>query len=296
MKGGSKRRQKAERSKVDFVYSAVRRSKGEFKMRKIHYFLGLVVVFTIFAVFTNVYAIHPDLVAAWTFDEGKGETAEDVTGNGLDGTLIGEPAWVDGVNGSALEIMGTAQYVVVQDSELLHFGEDDFTFMAWVNIDNYDGGNPSGLISKRTMTAGNGQPTLLWVVDNEAFAVEIQMRDDVAGVQILTGEEEVKEKEWHHVAMVKTDNEVIYYVDGVEDTSLDHGLGGSFTAEGFELYIGVHHYGNTWNCSLNGTIDEVGIFKKALMGAEIAALMKSLAPVEAAGKMGTCWGYIKSLY
>jgi len=265
-------------------------------MKKKHCFLSLVTAFAIFAIFTNVQAFHPNLIAAWTFDEGQGETTADATENGHEGTLIGSPTWVDGVNGKALEIMGNTQYVMVEDAEDLHFGEEDFTFMAWVNIDNYGGGTPSGIISKRTMVTGDGQPTLLWVVDNEVSAVEVQIRDDVGAVNILTGEEAIKEGEWHHVAVVKTDKDVTFYVDGIEDMSLDHGLGGSFTAEGHPLYIGVHHYGTTWNCSLNGKLDEVAIFNKALNAVEIASMMQNLTSVEASGKMGTCWGYIKSLY
>jgi hypothetical protein len=265
-------------------------------MRKKYCLFGLITAFTIFATFANVHAFHPNLIAAWTFDEGKGDTTADATGNGHEGTLVGSPNWVDGVNSKALEIMGNAQYVVVEDAEDLHFGEEDFTFMAWVNIDNYNGGTPSGIISKRTMVAGNGQPTILWVVDNEAFAVETQIRDNVGAVNILTGKKTVKEGEWHHVAVVKTDKDVTYYVDGVKDVSMDHGFGGSFTAEGHPLYIGVHHYGNTWNCSLNGKIDEVAVFNKALSGAEIATMMESLASVEASGKVNTSWGYLKSLY
>lgn len=265
-------------------------------MRKKHCFLVLIMVFMILAILANVHAFHPNLIAAWTFDEGNGDTTADATGNGHEGTLFGSPNWVDGVNGRALEIMGSAQYVAVEDAEDLHFGEEDFTFMAWVNIDNYNGGTPSGIISKRTMVAGNGQPTILWVIDNEAFAMEMQIRDNVGAVNILTGKETVKEGEWHHIAAAKTDNDVIYYVDGVKDLSMDHGFGGSFTAEGHPLYIGVHHYGDTWNCSLNGKIDEVAIFNVALNAVEIITIMKNLLFVEASGKISTCWGDLKLLY
>ena len=36
-------------------------------------------------------AAPPGLVGYWTFDEGEGQTAFDSSGNGLDGTLNGDP-------------------------------------------------------------------------------------------------------------------------------------------------------------------------------------------------------------
>ena len=44
-----------------------------------------------------------DLVAHWRFDEGSGTVAIDSSGNGNDGTLKGDPQWVAGMYGAALE-------------------------------------------------------------------------------------------------------------------------------------------------------------------------------------------------
>ncbi|MBU0579479.1 hypothetical protein KJ628_05955, partial [Patescibacteria group bacterium] len=52
-----------------------------------------------------------DLVAHWRFDEGSGTIAADVSGNGNDGTLRGDPRWVAGVIGGALEFDGNGDYV-----------------------------------------------------------------------------------------------------------------------------------------------------------------------------------------
>ena len=55
-------------------------------------------------------AEDPNLVGWWTFDEGEGTVAADLSGNGYDGTVI-DATWVDGLNGSALDT--TAGYVDV---------------------------------------------------------------------------------------------------------------------------------------------------------------------------------------
>jgi hypothetical protein len=50
------------------------------------------------------------LVAAYSFDEGSGGSSADASGNGRTATLIGNPAWVAGRNGSALNFNGTSGY------------------------------------------------------------------------------------------------------------------------------------------------------------------------------------------
>ena len=56
-----------------------------------------------------------DLVGHWTFDEGQGTTAYDSSGNDHHGTLQGDPQWVTGYIGGALELDGTDDYVEVPD-------------------------------------------------------------------------------------------------------------------------------------------------------------------------------------
>ena len=41
-------------------------------------------------------SINDNLVAWWPMDEGSGTTVADVSGNGLDGSLVGSPARADG--------------------------------------------------------------------------------------------------------------------------------------------------------------------------------------------------------
>ena len=172
-------------------------------MRTKHRFLGLIMAFAILTVFTNAHAFEPSLVAAWTFEEGSGETTVDITGNGHDGMVVGEPEWVEGINGKGLKIMDVSQYVLVRDADDLHFEGNDFTFTAWINIDNFDGAFPPCVLSKRSLQDGDGRPSLIWVVGDDANQVELQMRDNEAGIKSLTAETQLEEKKWYHVALVK---------------------------------------------------------------------------------------------
>ena len=77
----------------------------------------LAVIFAIGILMTPSYAeIDPDtIVAYWSFDEGAGKTAEDGSGNVLDGELVGGPSWADGKVAKALEFDGSDDYVEVVD-------------------------------------------------------------------------------------------------------------------------------------------------------------------------------------
>lgn len=49
-----------------------------------------------FDVPTRAFANDGNTVALWHFNEGQGDTTADASGNGLDGTLVNNPTWVDG--------------------------------------------------------------------------------------------------------------------------------------------------------------------------------------------------------
>ena len=53
-----------------------------------------------------------DLVGHWGFDEGSGSVAHDTSGNGHDGTFEGNPQWVAGYFGGALEFDGDSRVEV----------------------------------------------------------------------------------------------------------------------------------------------------------------------------------------
>ena len=79
-------------------------------------------------------AVTEGLVAYWAFDDNDGDTASDSTGNGHDGTLMGDPQWVDGYFGGALEFDQTGDEVNVPYHADLN--QETFTICAWANVDS----------------------------------------------------------------------------------------------------------------------------------------------------------------
>ena len=217
-----------------------------------------------------------DLVAHWRFDETSGTTALDSSGNGLNGTLGGDPQWVAGVIGGALEFDGD-DYVDFGAPAVFDFGTEDFTITAWIKMTATTrgsifaiGGDDGGGI-RYTLAMGEGN-------DNK---LTLTMDDDSSKNQSL-GATVINDGVWHHVVgMIKGDVSLVY-VDGVEDGSID-------LPEGYDLsgvlqhnaYVGAitSNASNTLHAEkfMIGLIDDVRIYDTALTEPEIQAAMKGEA-------------------
>jgi hypothetical protein len=97
--------------------------------KKLIYLISFVLVLGL--VLTGVAkAADPDLVGCWRFDEGSGTTAFDSSGNGNDGTVVGDALWVSGKFGGALEFNGSNTSVV---APFIPLDSRSFTITMWVN-------------------------------------------------------------------------------------------------------------------------------------------------------------------
>ncbi|MFH1724442.1 MAG: LamG-like jellyroll fold domain-containing protein, partial [Elusimicrobiota bacterium] len=73
-------------------------------------------------------------VALWHFDEGAGDVVHDASGNGNDGSILGDPAWTQGKLGYALDYDGVDDFVEVPDSASLSLS-DAITIEFWIYPD-----------------------------------------------------------------------------------------------------------------------------------------------------------------
>ncbi|MHC4700363.1 MAG: hypothetical protein ACYTFQ_07290, partial [Planctomycetota bacterium] len=81
--------------------------------RQLFYLISLVLVLG------TAGSSSADLVAHWKFDTGSGSVAYDTSGNGNDAGFVGDPQWVPGKSGGALEFDGSSDYLEVPFSESL---------------------------------------------------------------------------------------------------------------------------------------------------------------------------------
>ena len=77
-----------------------------------------------------------DLIAHWQFDESSGSIARDISGNAHNGTLKGDPQWVPGRIGGAIQLDGVDDYVDVGSVGIS--GIDQRTITGWAKASTTD--------------------------------------------------------------------------------------------------------------------------------------------------------------
>ncbi|MBC8217378.1 MAG: LamG domain-containing protein [Planctomycetes bacterium] len=221
-----------------------------------------------------------ELVAHWPFDDGSGTVARDVTGNGNDGTLNGDPQWVSGMYGVGLEFDGD-DFVDCGNNDILNFGTNDWTITAWIQTTQID----RGTVFANGGDNGGGVRYTLATHEANADRMTLTTDDDSTKAQAL-GATVVIDGQWYHVAAMRAGTETRVYVNGVLDgtntvpagydlagTSQHNSLIGAMTTHTdgslIKLYIGI--------------IDDVRIYNTALTESELQVAMQGQAFTRAKG-------------
>jgi parallel beta-helix repeat protein len=216
----------------------------------------------------------PAGMVAWL--PGNGD-ATDIAGSN-DGTLVGGATFAAGKVGQAFSLDGIDDAVDLGNDASLHVSAGDFTVDAWVRFDSLSG--DMSIVDKMSGPAINrdgwrfvkqadnriwfcfGQGTLNGCF-NGAATTAIGTTVVTAGV-------------WYHVAAVKTATSISVYVNGV----LEGSSSGAGAVDTHQAPVTVGAY-PAQGARLDGLVDEVEIFDRALTADEIAA-------IHAAGADGKC--------
>jgi hypothetical protein len=138
------------------------------------------------------------LVGHWKFDEGAGTIALDSSGLGNDGTLGGDPQWVAGVKGGALDLDGIGDYVSI-DGVADDITTNIFTLTAWFKTTQTAEGS---LFATNT---GSGHALQFGVKGGNVWV------DDGLETQFPPA---VNDDQWYFVAYVRDEATAYIYVDG----------------------------------------------------------------------------------
>jgi hypothetical protein len=229
---------------------------------------------------TNCVGAAPGLVEWWP---GDGSANGIIAGN--NGSLQGNSiASAPGIVGSAFSFDGTNAYVQISDSPT--FDQATFTLSAWVQFKSLEsqgsGGSPAGdqyLIFKQNSRNSSFEgydlsKTRVSGGDRFRFLVA-----SAAGQSLeIDGTTLISTGVWYHVAAVRGSNYTQLYVNGQLDAQGAAGFAQDYGT--LPLYFGTS--GQTfWDHKLNGYLDEVSLYNRALTSAEIAAEY-------AAGSAGKC--------
>jgi hypothetical protein len=204
----------------------------------------------------------PNLVGWWKFDEGQGSVALDWSGHGNHGPLVGDPQWVAGYDGGALDFDGSDDYV-----EVPQLVQDDFTIAFWV---------------KTTQTGGTGPwYQSVGLVDAEMPGVTtdfgVVLSGSNAGFGLgavdttITSTTNINDGTWHHVAATRVSSSGLMsvYVDG----SLENSGTGPAETRTAPSRITIGMIQTSFNY-FSGQIDDVRIYTRTLTQQEVKETMR----------------------
>lgn len=234
------------------------------------------------------YAISPySVVAMWLFDEGAGQIVGDSSGNGHDGEFVKTPVWVaEGVLGGALRFSGCSVRIPHDDSLSLA----SWSITAWVKLEHTV---VWGYVLTKQKPFDIRNYTLYIHRDTRVPMADFHCE---AGLRQVMGKTKVDDEQWHHLAGTYDMKALRVYFDG----NLEGELAAADTPDTNDgaITIGADMT-DVCGCGIRGTVDEVGLFNRALTKSEIKSIMElglaeASQAVEASGKLSTAWGKIKA--
>jgi len=212
------------------------------------------------------------LVGYWSFDEGEGDTVEDMSGNGNVGTITGDVTWVEGKMGTALEFTPGAN-VAIPDAETLR-DMDEYTIALWVNLNEFA---PAWnhILEKDgsyAMTMNTGGGDFRFTPNSSAVWVESDTKVDLGT--------------WYYLTLKSDGSDLTFYVNAEEV-----GTSGEPVAHNTNPI----NIGHEDPYTVDGVVDEVKFWAKALTPDEIKVAMEgNLAVTDPLDKIATTWASVKS--
>ena len=226
------------------------------------------------------------LVSYYTLDKKDvdGKAVKDVFGNN-DGTIVGEPKSVPGHLGEALEFDGVDDHVELP--QIFAIGKEPVTYECW-----FIKPGPTGwsylMVNKSDFH--NNFFRLGFNQDTGQLRFYTEHENEANKAWITN--EEYADGEWHHVVATREEGTGRMYVDGElvkEDVAMVGDIGGDKT----NWYLAQD--GNK-SGYLNGTMDEVRIYKRALTEKEVEQNFESAGiAVNVSSKLATKWGIVKEM-
>ncbi|MBC8471970.1 MAG: hypothetical protein H8D56_21120 [Planctomycetes bacterium] len=209
----------------------------------------------------RVTPVDPDsngLLALWTCDEGEGAVVGDVSGNGRDGIFVnGDPAWVEGVSGTAVELVGpTLIEVPPLDLEL-----SEATMAGWIK--------PNGEQPEWASIIMTRDPGLATGFNVLGYQLAYHWNDD-SGSWSFRGGDMIAEDDWTFAAVTVAPDKATFYVNGdmgsVNEVAHEPCLWNS------NVYLGGDGTEGWVARRMNGALDNVVMYDRALSPGEIRYL------------------------
>jgi hypothetical protein len=213
------------------------------------------------------------VVAGLTLDENIDQTSP--------AEVFGDPQWVDGIDGTAMEFDAEGEYILLPDADELDL-TDQGTIEVWLYP--YSNITAAGIVHKgveldysdESYSLQYNQPgQVAFIITNEAGM----------HTYVISNEERLSTNTWHHVVVAWDLNEVYMYIDrdlvtnrGIYANGWRSDLPADFApardSDG-GLMIGSQI---PYNYRFDGVIDNVMLYDRVLDAAEVEAHYDALMP------------------
>ncbi|HUU15834.1 MAG TPA: LamG domain-containing protein [Sedimentisphaerales bacterium] len=209
-----------------------------------------------------------EIVGWWRLDEGSGTIATDLSEYGNNGTLQGDPQWVNGKFGKALKFDGVDDFVEIPHAEILTV-DNEVTVMAWINAERHGG---PGTESWQGIVAKSNSPRSYSLYTEASGALHFSTTSTVINDYVGTlSSGTIPLNEWVHVAAMVVDGQHQYYINGEPAGTSGSDIVLPGTTDTSPALIG--RTGEGASRSFLGMIDDVRIYNEALTQEEIQVIM-----------------------
>ena len=222
------------------------------------------------------------LIGYWPFEETSGTMAKDASGNGNNGALMGDATWGLGHIRNALSLSGLTGYVQVPSTPNLEQFSNAVTICGWAYFgtnSTYVAGTMQDVVRKVVSLTTNVSPYSAYdlvVQDFGGGTFKARMgvtraSDSTRGISNWGNAHTYGS--WYYLAGVYDGSTVQVYVNGVQESSA--AFVGTLLQTSQPLCIG--RYGSVGE-AMNGRIDDLRVYNRALSTAEIQILFNATAP------------------
>ncbi len=231
----------------------------------------LVSLLLVLILMAGINAAESGLVGWWTLDEGAGTTTADSSGRGHDGFFsAGNPVWVEGKYGGALQFDGVSK-VEIRDHADFHL-EDAVSVALWANPEAVQREDAKFFIKQKTgyypyclQYDGNSQ-TIYANISSES--AQFNTKPKLANFP----------GQWAHLCFVYDGSALVLYKDGEEVARV--AASGTLRQNDLSLTIGGRLNSNH---NFKGMIDDVRLYNRALTQEEILQIMQGPPSEPASG-------------
>lgn len=205
---------------------------------------------------------HPNLIAAWGFDEAAGTTARDSSEHSLPLTVNGGSSWVSGHSGgTAIANTGTGGAIRTSWTSL----SSPVTIMCWARPTDLTAGTNRPLIGVWDGTDASGATQVAIWAQRGDFSTPNVLQGNVRvdGGLVAVSQSALTLNTWVHVALSFDGTSLRLFRDGAQVSSFTNT--GGIGAGTFSFLVVPS--------AANAQVDDVRVFNTALNAAQITGFM-----------------------